>query len=195
MRYQYHVYTAFSRLRNFGPLLDELRPHGVQWHLLVEDTARQCLLSPEPWVRFHFYPPAPSNCAPYDWMANQFLASDLDDSARYLWLCDDDGYPAGFFRELDAVSGDLVIVSMQHRPIGLLRAAPQYMRKGNVAGEQACVTGRIAKQCRFGPDYTGDWTFIHECLKLTAPVFAPHIVVQHNCRYSEYPGRGLPKNA
>lgn len=197
MKYQYHVITSFSRPRNFRHLLQLLEPLEVAWHLLVEESARDCLARDlDEWIHFHFFPDAPAGFHPAHWMHNQFLDLGLDESDRYAFLCDDECWEPGFLNKIDAVAGEVLICSMKRGdrqpPNGpqygtsTLIGAQENLHLGGVGGEQIIFSGKIGQRARYGPGPGGDFDFIKAATQLSGPVFVPDAYVWFN--YLE-PGR------
>jgi len=198
MKHEYHVLTAFGRLRNFQPMFQMLAPLGVTWHLLVEKTAQGCLVSQQDLVRFEYFRNPPKDWSACHHLVNCFLEQVKPDKmARYVWLCDDDFLEPDFFNKLDAHDGEALICSAnrgQRQPKGsphpptVLLASPKNMRRGEVAGEQLIFSGRIGRAYRFGHTYSGDFDFIASVMAHERLVYVPDAWIWYN--YLE-PGRWL----
>lgn len=196
-----HVLTPFSRFGNLPELLPMLKAQGVQWHLLLDDPVP--FEPPEdlmqPWIHLH---PLPSPIEGFfigHWLVNCFLNTQpVHDGDRYAVLTDDDFYPPEFWRKVNELHGDIVVVSMQRssnptvgdggHPFDTLLADPANMKTGSVGLEQIIFKGSVLKNCRLEGHYTADGTLIEKLWhdRMEQFVFAPDILVYFN--YLE-PGR------
>lgn len=196
MRYHYRVITPFTRFENLVPLSRMLKCEGIFWHPILNDDLPfgiHNILWIEPW----YCPKPEEGFNPVHSAINFFLSrATIHPEDRYLFLMDDDWWEPGFLEKLDKHEGELLICSMlrgQHQPPkGLpygtdpLTAAPENLKVGHVGAEQLIVSGRLLKDCKFGPEPFADGLLIEKLAKEHKVEFVPEANVWFN--YLE-PGR------
>lgn len=192
----YRVITPFTRFQNlleFSRMLHSLR---VTWHPVFNDDLPYGIHNVD-WIVAFYCPRPEPNFNPVHSALNFFIThARLYDEDRYLFLMDDDWYEPGFFDKIDKHPGELLICSMlrghNQPPNGLpygtdpLTAAPENIRVGHVAAEQLIVSGRLLRDCRFGPEPFADGLLIEKLAKENRVEFVPEANVWFN--YLE-PGR------
>lgn len=185
MKHRYHVYTPLWRIRNVPRLVELLRTMGIQWHLLYDEGVK--FVHPnEKWIKPMVCPPAPSGWHPSGWKDNWFLDhEEIDDLGRYQHFSDDDWYDPDFFRKIDVVDDDVIIVTMKNGPTPEgpredLIARPERVRGGRIGAQQIVVAGYIIRYHRYGKHYAGDWDFIESIAKQHPLTFIPEAFVYWN---------------
>ncbi len=199
---KYHVLTPLNRLENLKKLIPLLQPHGIQWHIVIDDDLPFDIGFNQDWIHISRY----KNVAREFWArCNNSLNWLMDTSDKFsdedyiCFLNDDDAYEPGFFKKLRNILADVVIVSMlrgDHIPNGVsperahgtheLIAAPENMKVGHVGVEQIVVKWKIQKEHRLPIHIAGDGQMIEHICKHYSPEFAPDVRVLFN--YLE-PGR------
>ena len=201
MKYKYNVITPLSRYENLSKLIKMLEPFRIQWHVITDADVPFRLEFDQRWITHYicdnkevaFY----NRCnAAINWMLDVYPQMPKE---RYCILNDDDAYEPGFFEKVDAVDGELLIVSLDrghHTPAGVsperahgidtLVAAPENMHPGQVSVEQFIASGRIQSVCRLPLHISGDGQMIEWMVNHYPAAYVPEAKVWFN--YYE-PGR------
>ena len=198
MNHTYHVITPLARFENLSKLIRLLNPLGIHWHVITDGDLNFRISFEQPWITHYSY----QNNAIEFWdrcnlAINWFLdLAPLKPNDRYCIMADDDAYEPDFFKKVDAVEGDLIIVSMErgqrdtpNKPYGIhkLVAAPENMHPCQVAGEQFIASGKILSVFRIPRGTSaGDGHLIENMVKAHPAVYVPEASVWFN--YLE-PGR------
>lgn len=190
----FHVITPMARIQNFPKLLDLLRPHGIQWHVITDMGATEVECN-EPWVHsYRFNNPEKTFWGRCNAAVNWYLDHKvLNHQDHYGILNDDDAYEVDFFNKLRSVSGEVIAVSMKrgNRTPGdvtperahgtdTLTAHPSQMKVGRVGVEQLFVTGRIQSKCRLPIHICGDGQMIEYIVATNPVTYVPDAYVYFN---------------
>ena len=200
----FHVITPLARFHNIPKLVETLRPHNIQWHVITDanKTESQQSLFSESWIRHYV---CPNNQVVFwdrcNYAMNWFMdTTELHDTDFYCFLNDDDAYEPEYFDKLDTVIQQqttdisVVLTSMKrgyripstaaptrrHAPTTLY-AVPESIHVGGIGLEQIAVRGRVLKQGhRFPLHHAGDGMFICDVSSKHPTALAPDIFVWFN---------------
>jgi hypothetical protein len=114
-------------------------------------------------------------------------------ASDYVAFVDDDNVllPGAFHKwekMLKTYNPDILFCKMLHTCVGqeqVVFPIDWKICKSNVGTLNYVVRTEIAKQCRFGMDYEGDWTFIEQCMKIG------HVTAKLNEICSVWTGGGI----
>ena len=198
MKHTYHLVTPFSRPENFKALSDHLRPLGITWHLLLDDP-RKFELELEPWIREHHYQRPERDTMPWRFMVNRFAraldnnSDHLYDGDRFLLLSDDTFYEEGFFEKVDALDGDVIIVSAKRgdqippgttaermHDTNTLVAVPENMVPCQVDSQQIVMSGHIFRRINLVHHHACDGFMIQQIVLDHDTVYAPDVFILFN---------------
>ncbi len=160
---QMNVITPFSRFENKNFYLENFVDKNVVWHpLLTPDDAKKFITDDLPsWVKPYVIPRVPTDRNIVKYKLNMYLIDgDVQDNERYMVLCDDDWVEADFFKKLEEIQDDIILVSMKRghhylggHPIETLIADPNFSHVGTIGFEQMIIKGKILQQIRFRSDH------------------------------------------
>lgn len=162
------VITPFSRPANIQAMLDMLKGQGVRWIPVCHEAKHfyafkdMCL----PWIRplmWHDMPIPTKHSRHLDACYAKINSvierrGQLNDSDRLHFLCDDDGIPPNFYREVERSQADVVFVSLDRgdnaekgdngfkHNAGIQR--PTAFGRCQVGLEQYIVRYKVARQLR-----------------------------------------------
>jgi hypothetical protein len=200
---KYHVVTSFGRPGNFDRIYHMLEARGAaSWILLInsDETPPPAAPGNMPVVVARFTRVGYLNNPVV--LCNQWLStSPVVREDRYVFLCDDDWLPEGFFEAVDKSEAPVVIVSMnrgQHdkfHPAWPLVAAPENLHYGYFGFEQGVVTGAALEDLRkeFAVNLSGhNEDVIFEMVKRFPTDYLPAVFVYFNAleagRWDSVPG-------
>lgn len=177
-RFNYHVFTPFSRFQNLVYMAKRLKGMGVHWHPIF-DADLPFSLSGD-WIHPMVCPTKEPGWFPGHWYQNYWVEhAEIVEGDRYIMCSDDDDYEVGFFDVMDQSDGDVLICSMK-RPGDILTADAGHLAPGLMGGEQIMLSGRVIKDSRWTHHYAGDWDYIAGILAKHSPVFVPGAMVWWN---------------
>jgi len=174
---KYHILTPFSRGQNMKKILKNFGRLNVVFHPIINDHFD---FPKEGWIKPFTFVLEPSvkkqsYYRVYYYALNKFLDSKtLVDNDYYMFLSDDDFLEPTFFKKIEGINSDFIIVSMKrgdNMPKGTrygtrtLGASWKVMGKRGIGGEQIIVKGKILKNERFRKNIIGDGWFIRKMWK------------------------------
>lgn len=207
---KFNVVTPLARFENLQKLIDMLRPHNIQWHIITdEDNPNSHSVSfDEEWIHHYI---CPNNEVVFWNRCNHAMNWFLDNipierDSMYSFLNDDDAYEPNYFENLNGIveadveNRKVIITSMKRgiqtpkeaiwerqHPTTTIYAISENLKVGKIGLEQITVRGEILERGhRFPLDQCGDGMFICDIAHNNYTVLAAGLFVLFN--YFE-PGR------
>ena len=163
---KYHILTPFNREENKKPLLENFKRPNVVFHPLID---RPIEFPKEAWIKPFSFKRGPGikNIAFHAW-DKYFDSGKLIDDDYYLFISDDDFLEPDFFKKIEDINTDVILVSMKRGDnvtaarYGTETLIPRWhlLQRSRIGTEQLIAKGKILKNERFRDLYNADGLFI-----------------------------------